>query len=396
MTAESAQELGLKPLAKIKAYRVGRASIRRSWAWARCRRRKRCLEKAGWKPQDLDLMEINEAFAAQACAVNKEMGWDTSKINVNGGAIALGHPIGASGCRVLVTLLHEMQQARREEGPRVAVHRRRHGRGARGRTDMMGTQSEIVEDRRPWQPRRDALVTGGMGGLGKAICRQLAARRLHGRGGLPARLRQEGGMAGADARRGPTTSTPPRATSRTSSPAPRCSTTSRSVVGPVDVLVNNAGITRDMMFKRMTEQDWDAVIKTNLDCVFNITRQVIDGMTDRGWGRIINISSVNAIKGAFGQTNYSAAKAGMHGFTKALALEVVRKGVTVNTISPGYVETEMVMAIPKEVLDADRPADPDGPPRPSPRRSPRWSRTSPRRKRPSSPAPTSRSTAACT
>ena len=90
-----------------------------------------CLEKAGWKPSDLDLMEINEAFAAQACAVNKEMGWDTSKINVNGGAIALGHPIGASGCRVLVTLLHEMRRRNAKQGSRVAVHRRRHGGGAR-------------------------------------------------------------------------------------------------------------------------------------------------------------------------------------------------------------------------------------------------------------------------
>jgi acetoacetyl-CoA reductase len=123
-------------------------------------------------------------------------------------------------------------------------------------------------------------------------------------------------------------------------------------LGPVDVLVNNAGITRDMTFKKMDKTNWDAVIKTNLDSVFNMTKPVCDGMTDRGWGRIINISSVNGQKGAFGQTNYSAAKAGMHGFTKALALEVARKGVTVNTISPGYIGTKMVMAIPKEVLDS--------------------------------------------
>ena len=106
-------------------------------------------------------------------------------------------------------------------------------------------------------------------------------------------------------------------------------------VGPVDVLVNNAGITRDMTFKKMTKADWDAVMHTNLDSVFNMTKQVMDGMMERGWGRVINISSVNGQKGAFGQTNYSAAKAGMHGFTKALALEVAKKGVTVNTISPG-------------------------------------------------------------
>ncbi|HEX6000727.1 MAG TPA: acetoacetyl-CoA reductase [Hyphomicrobiaceae bacterium] len=123
-------------------------------------------------------------------------------------------------------------------------------------------------------------------------------------------------------------------------------------VGPVDILVNNAGITRDLTFKKMTKADWDAVIRTNLDSVFNMSKQVVDGMVDRGWGRVINVSSVNGSKGAFGQTNYSAAKAGMHGFTKALALEVARKGVTVNTISPGYIGTKMVTAIPKEVLDS--------------------------------------------
>ena len=126
---------------------------------------------------------------------------------------------------------------------------------------------------------------------------------------------------------------------------------SDAALGPVDILVNNAGITRDSLFKRMTEGDWNAVINTNLNSVFNVTRQVIDGMVDRGWGRIINISSVNAIKGQFGQTNYSAAKAGMAGFAKALAQEVVKKGVTVNTVSPGYVETDMVLAIRKEIRE---------------------------------------------
>ncbi|HQZ46812.1 MAG TPA: SDR family oxidoreductase, partial [Usitatibacteraceae bacterium] len=120
---------------------------------------------------------------------------------------------------------------------------------------------------------------------------------------------------------------------------------------PIDILINNAGITRDMTFKKMGKPDWDAVMGTNLDSVFNMTKPVVDAMVERGWGRVINVSSVNGQKGAFGQTNYSAAKAGMHGFTKALALEVARKGVTVNTISPGYIGTKMVMAIPKEVLD---------------------------------------------
>src|SRR5947207_2626575 len=107
-----------------------------------------------------------------------------------------------------------------------------------------------------------------------------------------------------------------------------------------------------MTFKKMTKADWDMVIRTNLDSAFNMAKQVCDGMVERGWGRIVNVSSVNGSKGAFGQTNYAAAKAGMHGFTKSLALEVARKGVTVNTISPGYIGTKMVMAIPKEVLDS--------------------------------------------
>jgi acetoacetyl-CoA reductase len=125
----------------------------------------------------------------------------------------------------------------------------------------------------------------------------------------------------------------------------------RAEFGPVDVLVNNAGITRDGMFRKMTRADWDAVIETNLTSLFNVTKQVIDEMVDRGWGRIINISSVNGEKGQFGQTNYSAAKAGMHGFTMALAQEVASKGVTVNTVSPGYIATDMVKAIRQDVLD---------------------------------------------
>ena len=121
--------------------------------------------------------------------------------------------------------------------------------------------------------------------------------------------------------------------------------------GPVAVLVNNAGITKDGMFRKMSKADWDAVIDTNLNSLFNVTKQVIDDMTDAGWGRIVNISSVNGEKGQFGQTNYSAAKAGMHGFTMALAQEVAGKGVTVNTVSPGYIGTDMVRAIRQDVLD---------------------------------------------
>ena len=121
--------------------------------------------------------------------------------------------------------------------------------------------------------------------------------------------------------------------------------------GPIDVLVNNAGITRDRMFLKMSREDWDAVIDTNLTSMFNVTKQVVADMVERGWGRIIQISSVNGAKGQAGQTNYSAAKAGMHGFSMALALEMASKGVTVNTVSPGYIGTDMVKAIKPEVLE---------------------------------------------
>jgi acetoacetyl-CoA reductase len=198
--------------------------------------------------------------------------------------------------------------------------------------------------------KRVALVTGGMGGLGEAICVKLAAL------GYtvvttcsPANTRAEQWVRemrerGYDF----------HAYSCDVADWESCAACVRRIVaeiGPVDVLVNNAGITRDMTFRKMDRVNWDAVMRTDLDSCFNMAKQVCDGMLDRGWGRIINISSVNGQKGAFGQTNYSAAKAGMHGFTKALALEVARKGVTVNTISPGYIGTRMVTAIPREVLD---------------------------------------------
>jgi acetoacetyl-CoA reductase len=122
-------------------------------------------------------------------------------------------------------------------------------------------------------------------------------------------------------------------------------------LGPIDVLVNNAGITRDGVFHKMNSEQWSEVIRVNMDSLFNMTRQVIEGMRDRGWGRIVNISSINGQKGQMGQTNYSAAKAGMIGFTKALALENARKGVTVNCIAPGYIDTEMVQAVPEKVLE---------------------------------------------
>jgi acetoacetyl-CoA reductase len=121
-------------------------------------------------------------------------------------------------------------------------------------------------------------------------------------------------------------------------------------MGRIDVLVNNAGITRDRSLRKMTGEDWQAVLRADLDSVFNVTKQAIEPMTEQRWGRVVNISSVNGQQGAFGQANYSAAKAGMHGFTKALALEMARHGVTVNTVSPGYLRTKMVTQVPEEIM----------------------------------------------
>ena len=199
--------------------------------------------------------------------------------------------------------------------------------------------------------KRAALVTGGMGGLGEAICIKLAAL------GYtvvttysPSNTKAWEWLQTMRAQGYNFHAYECDVTQWESCDA--CVRKVEAELGPVAVLVNNAGITRDMTFKKMDKVNWDAVMHANLDSCFNMTKQVCDGMVDRGWGRIINISSVNGQKGAFGQTNYSAAKAGMHGFTKALALEVARKGVTVNTISPGYIGTRMVMAIPREVLDS--------------------------------------------
>jgi acetoacetyl-CoA reductase len=199
--------------------------------------------------------------------------------------------------------------------------------------------------------QRLAVVTGGMGGLGEAICVKLSAMgykvvATYSPGNKKSaqwldEMKKQGHQFHAvevDV-----------ADYDSSQKAVKQIT---GEYGPVDVLVNNAGITRDMTFRKMDKAAWDAVTQTNLDSVFNMTKQVIDGMSERGWGRIINVSSVNGQKGAFGQTNYSAAKAGMHGFTKALALEYAKKGVTVNTISPGYIGTKMVLAIPKDILDS--------------------------------------------
>lgn len=198
--------------------------------------------------------------------------------------------------------------------------------------------------------KRVALVTGAMGGLGTAICKALAQNgftvaanclpNFEPKAAWLTKMKSEGFdflVTEADV-----------------TDYDACAEMINhleTTAGPVDVLVNNAGITRDAVFKKMNKGQWDSVLSTNLDSVFNVTHHVLAGMAERGWGRVINISSVNGIKGQFGQANYSAAKAGILGFTKAIAAEVAKKGVTVNAIAPGYVGTDMVMAIKQEVRD---------------------------------------------
>ena len=197
--------------------------------------------------------------------------------------------------------------------------------------------------------KRVAYVTGGMGGIGTAICRKLADA-----GHLV--------IAGCGATRDSKKWIEEQLVDGYRFHVSRGNVadweSTRSAFqeaiaqhGPIDILVNNAGITRDGTFRKMSKSDWDAVISTNLDSLFNVTKQVIEPMVERGFGRIINISSVNGQKGQFGQVNYSTAKAGIHGFTMALAQEVANRGVTINTVSPGYIGTEMVRALKPDVLE---------------------------------------------
>jgi acetoacetyl-CoA reductase len=194
-----------------------------------------------------------------------------------------------------------------------------------------------------------AYVTGGMGGIGTAICQRLSKEGMTVVAGCgPSRDFKQ--WIDEQAALGYTFYASVGNVSDWSS----TEAAFKKVVdehGPVDVLVNNAGITRDGVFRKMTADDWRAVMDTNLNSLFNVTKQVIDGMVERGFGRIINISSVNGQKGQFGQANYATAKAGIHGFTMSVALEVASKGVTVNTVSPGYIGTDMVRAIRPDVLE---------------------------------------------
>ncbi len=192
-----------------------------------------------------------------------------------------------------------------------------------------------------------ALVTGGTGGIGAAICLSLAKagakvatnyRNQEKAEKWQAEVKEQGfdiKIYQADV-----------------SDYEACEKMAAEIVsdlGPIDILVNNAGITQDGMFKKMTKDKWDAVMNINLDSLFNVTKHVVESMSEKGWGRIVNISSINGQKGQLGQTNYTTSKAGMHGFTMSLAQEVARKGVTVNTVSPGYIATDMVMAVPEEI-----------------------------------------------
>lgn len=206
---------------------------------------------------------------------------------------------------------------------------------------------------------RTALVTGGMGGLGEAI-----ARALHDAGRKVLVTHSPGndhvGAWLADQRQAGYDFSAYGVDVANFSAAQAMAERLRSDGHQVDILINNAGITRDGVLRKMDKTDWDAVLRTNLDSVFHMTRPLLDGMLERRWGRIINIASINGSKGQFGQTNYSAAKAGMHGFTKALAQEVARKGITVNTVSPGYLATKMVMAVPEPVREQILAAIPAG------------------------------------
>ncbi len=193
-----------------------------------------------------------------------------------------------------------------------------------------------------------AYVTGGMGGIGTAICQRLHKEGFKVIAGCGP-TRDHVKWIGEQAALGYTFHASVGNVAAWDSTV-EAFTKTKAEHGAIDVLVNNAGITKDRMFLKMTREDWDGVIETNLNSMFNVTKQVVADMVDKGWGRIINISSVNGEKGQAGQTNYSAAKAGMHGFSMALAQEMATKGVTVNTVSPGYIGTDMVNSIREDVL----------------------------------------------
>lgn len=197
--------------------------------------------------------------------------------------------------------------------------------------------------------KRIVLVTGATGGLGTAMCKQLFTDGFHVIGNYRNKAKADEWTKTMESQGYQIDMFEADVTDFDS--VGKMILKIEAEIGQVDTLVNNAGITRDGRFSRMSKQDWDDVISSNLTSVFNCTRHVINGMIERQFGRVINISSVNGQRGQFGQANYSAAKAGMHGFTKTLAMEVAKYGITVNTISPGYIGTDMVMAVPEKVRE---------------------------------------------
>src|SRR6201997_1242801 len=215
--------------------------------------------------------------------------------------------------------------------------------GATARTNRNGRG---VKD----MAKRIAYVTGGMGGIGTAICQRLHKDGLMVVAGCgPNSPRRERWLAEQSALGFTFIASEGNVADWESTEAAFAKV--KKEVGEIDVLVNNAGITRDGVFRKMSLENWNDVIATNLTSLFNVTKQVIEGMVGKEWGGIINISCVNGRKGQFGQTNYSTAKAGIHGFTMSLAQEVATKGVTVNTVSPGYIGTDMVKSIRPDVLE---------------------------------------------
>ena len=193
---------------------------------------------------------------------------------------------------------------------------------------------------------RTALVTGGTRGIGKAIVQRLKED------GMQVAAGYSGNTEAAEATARELGVMVVKGNVGSFEDCQRAVAEVEAQLGPIDVLINNAGITRDGFFHKMQPEQWSQVVSVNMDSLFNMTRQVIEGMRERNFGRIVNISSINGQKGQMGQTNYSAAKAGMIGFTKSLALENARKGITVNCIAPGYIDTEMVGAMDQKVLDS--------------------------------------------
>ena len=346
MSRARAEQLGLPVLAEIGAHGTVAgpdASLLSQPANAIAK----ALGRQGLAPADVDLFEMNEAFAAVAIQSMRDLGVGPDAVNVNGGAIAMGHPVGASGARLALHLALELR--RRGGGLGAAALCGGGGQGEalllrvarltrptplEGTCDMADMNGQV------------ALVTGGIRGIGAAICDRLAARGVtiaagYSRDKEAADLFRET-HPGSSVHQGDIGAV---------EDCERVISEVLSQHGRLDVLVNNAGITADKTVRRMTPHDWDRVVQVNLSGAFYLSRAILQHMLDRGSGRIINISSIIGESGNIGQANYAAAKAGLFGLTMSLAQETARKGITVNSVAPGYVSTEMVAAVPQAALE---------------------------------------------